>query len=366
MTNETTNENSIKTNKKLTQSVHPQSSYRFHATMVILMIGVLSLTAYTHFSTQQASKKWTALFNQLQQNQLKTSHLLQTEHINFEANQRHFQTDIKALEKQFRIAITPSTDVSNQWLLLKAQYAIQLAQLNAKWSWDEATTDALLKQADVFLSEHPNVNLISVRQALSRDMLARTTMPRVDFIGLLSQIDAIQQHLITCPDNPSNTKQNAITTDASPKSIQISWRTSLHNTLNTLKQFFIVQHHTDPMQPILTPAYRTLQKEIIRLNLQEAQWAILQHNTAIYQLTLKQACDNMRRTFGKNNTKAQQLIQQIEQLQNIEIQDVQFVPKESLVALEQIIEAQTTKKSSSPALEPIDMQQTPLSFGLTP
>jgi uroporphyrin-3 C-methyltransferase len=358
-----TNETSINVDKNLIPCIRPKSSHGFQTVVVVLMMGVLSFTAYTHWSAQTTSQKFAKLLAQLQQQQLNTLQLLKTEHINFETNQINLRTSMDELQKQFYAATTPSTDVSNLWLLLKAQYAIELAQMNAQWSGDEATTYSLLKQADNFLSDNPNASLIPVRQALSHDMLAEKTLPSIDFVSLLSQLDAIQKYLTTYQSNPSKNKQNATSTAESSKA---SWQTRIKNMLCILKQFFIVQHHTDSIEPLLTPAYRALQKEIIHLNLQEAQWAVLQRNNTIYQLALKQACDNMRRVFGKDDTQSLQLMEQIGKLQSIQIQDIKVVPTESLIALERVIENQTTKKTPPASSNPDQSQEPPLSFGVTP
>ena len=51
----------------------------------------------------------------------------------------------------------------------------------------------------------------------------------------------------------------------------------------------------------MSPLYESILKESIRLNLQEAQWAILNNNPAVYQLALKQAITNLKRTFNETS-----------------------------------------------------------------
>lgn len=332
----------------------------------ILVIGMAGFATYTHWSLKQTSRQLTADLLKIKQDHLKTLHILQATQSLIETNHTTLQTDIDTLHNQFYAATTPSTDISHHWLLLKAQYALELAQFNAQWSEDKTTTIALLKQADGFLAENNNPELIPVRQTLANEILVEENASTTDVTGLLSQLNAIQHYIATCPYNKSIAKQENTLSRPTATPAPLTMRARIHASLKTLKTFFIVHHHTDPLQPILTPAYKKLQKEIIRLNIQEAEWAILQRNNTVYQLSLQQACDNIRHAFGKGNMKAEQIIQQLEHLQLIQIQETNPIPKESLTALLKIINHQSTGKTPTPPASPNQEQHIPFSYGVTP
>ncbi len=235
-----------------------------------------------------------------------------------------------------------------QWSLNKAQYAIQLAQLNAKWGHDTSTTIALLQQADQFLSQHNNAQLFSIRQALAHEIAEAQATPHLDEPGLLSQLDALQQITANYSFEKSIVLAPPTTSPPTPASLsQNDWRERLKATLLSFKQFFVIRHHDSPLEPLMSPAFQTAQKEIIRLNLQEAAWAVLERDDTIYQLALTQARDNILRAFGKENEKAVSILKQIEQLQTIRLQTKAFIPSESFPLLEAVIHGTTSSQSGA-------------------
>ncbi len=231
--------------------------------------------------------------------------------------------------------------VEEEGTLYKALFAIELAQLNAEWGNDSVTTIALLKKADVLLSQTNDAALFAVRQALAHEISLVESQPVVDVAGLLSQLDALQK--LVDDYTPTTQLSSTITpSNSTPDYSRGTWQERLKQTLLSFKQFFIIRHHDNPLEPLMSPAFLTAQKEIIRLRLQEAEWAILQKNEAIYKLTIKQACDNIMRGFDTKNPVVMTLLKSLEKLQSTSLQTQAFIPNESLPLLEAIL-----KKSSS-------------------
>ncbi len=240
-----------------------------------------------------------------------------------------------------KINTRDAMNTDQQWSLYKAQYAIQLAQLNAKWSDDTATTIALLQQADSFLSKQSQAQLFSVRQALAREISEEQTATILDVPGLLSQLDALQQLVATDTFTKPIHTQTRKPTPTTPAPVPETWRGRLKETLLSFQQFFVIRYHESPLEPLMSPAFQTVQKEIIRLNLQEAEWAVLEKNNTIYQLALKQAYENICRAFDTKNDKVTIILKQLEQLQTIALQTNPAIPNESLPLLETVIKNMT-------------------------
>jgi uroporphyrin-3 C-methyltransferase len=324
--------------------------------LTLLILGSLGYTLYTqqqlHVETQNKTHDLVTKLHALEQRQVELHNLLETEQTTHQIAEANVRATLDKLNNQFQSAITPSHDVSNHWLLLKAHYTLELAQLNAYWSTDRNTTITLLKQADSLLAQQQSPQLFPVRQALAREITEQETAPMLDQAGILSQLDAVQQQIVTRPFQQTSPLKQEITLTHTTK-LPDSWQGRIHACLGLLKQFFVVRYHPDPLQPLLTPAYKALQRETIRLNLQEAQWAILQRNEAVYQLVLKQTMFNVNRAFGKNNTSTQSLIQVLTDLKNIPIHETKIIPETSLAILNQIMD--------TPSIEHDEKQITPTS-----
>ena len=89
--------------------------------------------------------------------------------------------------------------------------------------------------------------------------------------------------------------------------------------MNLLEKMVIIRRDDENISPLISPLYESILKENIRLNLQEAQWAILNNNPAVYQLTLKQAIINLKKSFNKTSQDISSLLKQLQDLQQIKI-----------------------------------------------
>ena len=106
----------------------------------------------------------------------------------------------------------------------------------------------------------------------------------------------------------------------------------------------IIRHRDEDINPLPSPAYEAMLREEIRLNLQEAQWAVLQNNEALYQFLLTQAIKQINRSFAPDETQA--LLKQLQTLQQIHLIQPKPILEQSLPLLNQFIE---TKDKQGPA-----------------
>lgn len=282
-----------------------------------------------------------------QQQFLLRVNLLDKDQRNF-ASETHEALDGLKLDVS-KMQTLDAANTDQEWALHKAQYAIQLAQLNAKWGNDTATTIALLQEADQFLSQHNNAELFPIRQALAHEIAEAQALPALDLPGLLSQLDALQQLISTYTFTQPTLLKIEKNEAENPELPQHTWRDRLKSTLLSFKQFFIIRHHDSPLEPFMSPTFQTAQKEIIRLNLQEAAWAVLEKDDAIYQIALKQAHENIVHAFGAENSKVISLLKQLEQLQAVTLQTKPFVPNDSLPLLEELLHHMPTPTQSGVA-----------------
>lgn len=314
---------------KAIKPIKPRKPLLLWLTLLTLTGGVLYAGRFFYMTQQQYLLKLNAL----------------SQHQRFLTTQTAKKFDTLNLEL-LKMHTPDAKNTDLQWSLNKAQYAIELAQLNAKWGHDTSTTIALLQQADQFLSQHNNAQLFAVRQALAHEIAEAKATPHLDEPGLLSQLDALQQITANYSFEKSIVLEPSSTTTPTTLS-QDNWRERLKVTLLSFKQFFVIRHHDSPLEPLMSPAFQTAQKEIIRLNLQEAAWAVLERDDTIYQLALTQARDNFLRAFGKDSEKRTHILKQIEQLQTIKLQAQAFIPNESFPLLEAVLNGTTPTQSGA-------------------
>ncbi|WP_131783105.1 uroporphyrinogen-III C-methyltransferase [Legionella gresilensis] len=285
------------------------------------------------------------LKSQLQKN----TSLIDTRTEKFKNLQNNLTNHINKLDSSLQSALKQRFFQNQDWLLLKARYYLELVQLNAHWGEDQQTTAALLQQADQVLQDIPEQQLFSIRQAIAQEISKIKALPNVDKAGLLSQLDAAQSMVMQLPLQQSLVNKQQTTSPSTTDNP--GWRGQFSNSLSYLKKLVVVRRHEGAVQPIYSPLHQSLLREIIRMNLQEAQWAVLQKNTKVYEQALNQAITAIKNTFDQGATNTQALLKNLQQLQQQKLDYPKPIVDKPLVLLNQYIEIRTrpTIPTATPA-----------------
>jgi uroporphyrin-III C-methyltransferase len=319
---------------------------RYHSLIFpLIAIIALLLAGYASVQTWQLHKQQLQqkeninntlhTFNQQQSN---TGSQFDAMDKSLKASELKLQTRINDLNKNLQKALKQRLYQKQDWLLLQARYYLELAQINAHWSKNQETTTALLQEADSVLQEMTLQELLPIRQAIATEMAQIKALPVIDIAGILSQLDAAEAMIAKLPIKKSisdaeSGAQQADKTDGS------AWRNRFNESMDLLQKLVVIRHHDNDIKPLLSPLYQATLRENIRLNLQQAQWAVLQNNSAVFSHSLTQALKDIERTFEKNASSTQSLIEQIQALQQIKL-TVQAPPvSRSLQLLNQVIDS---------------------------
>lgn len=230
---------------------------------------------------------------------------------------------------------------ANDWILLKARYYLELAIINTKWTNDLATSSELLKEADLLLKTIPNASINEVRKIIADEQLALKQVNLTDYTKILSTLAAIQKSIANMELKTILEKNN----EEAKEVILVpnSWQEQIKLTINKLSKLIIIRHTNDTLTPIITPAYIKMLKENIRLNLQEAQWALIAQEQGVFQIAIKQATENIKRGFNIDGLKTKAILDQLENLKKLHLAEEKPSLEESLEHLNLII---STKDNS--------------------
>ncbi|MDI9819563.1 MULTISPECIES: uroporphyrinogen-III C-methyltransferase [unclassified Legionella] len=319
--------------------------------VVALLCGLYAI--YANFQSRQTARDQKQQFiaelkevKQQQSDAQSTAAALQ----NLTHSQTRFTERLDALEKELQSAIQQRSYQRENWVLLKARYYLELAEINAHWSSDQQATIALLQQADRLLVNLSSQQLYAIRQAIAQEITELQALPKIDSAGLLSQLDAIQNNISGLPLKRPLSKEKKVNQVTAEKKTS-SWREQLRDSLNSFEKLIVIRRTDEEIQPLLSPIHQTVLQDIIRMNLQEAQWAVLQTNPVVYQLALKQALQNIKRTFDENSSQTQALIKQLQTLQQEKLTVSIPVIGKSLSLLNQFIDSNQLNPGASAVKE---------------
>ncbi|WED42506.1 uroporphyrinogen-III C-methyltransferase [Legionella cardiaca] len=313
--------------------------------VIALICGAYALKANQQLAnrTGQATETLNTEFDILKKQQLQAQSL-ETSVQTLKEDHAQLQEHLKSLDKELQTAMQQRLYQKQDWILLKARYYLELAQINAHWSNDKQTTIALLQQADLLLGTLSEQAVFAIRQAIAQEITQLQALPKVDVAGLLSQLDAAQTNLVSLPlKHPVPGAKNKTSSEKSAS----PWREQLRESINSLGKLIVVRRHDENVEPLLSPIQQAMMQEAIRMNLQEAQWAILQNNSTVYQMALTQAIKTIKRAFEINAASTQALIKQLQNLLKQKINIEKPMIEKALPLLNQLIDSKNLQPSTA-------------------
>jgi uroporphyrin-III C-methyltransferase len=323
-----------------------------------IAVFALFISGYNLYANNDATKQTAKANERLAADvrQLKQQHQALVEQLKekmdaLEKTTHSFNEKINNFNNQIQIISTQKNNKNQDWLLLKVRYYLELAQINAHWSvnsQDESTL-TLLQQADTILAQIKTTELFKVRQIMAKEILQLKEENTLDVPGLLSQLDALQNRIITLNGQSLSFYSVAKNVDPAPSLTDATWKSRLQNSFNMLKALVVVRRNDESIKPLLSPIYESLLKESIRLNIQEAQWAIINTNTTAYQFALKQAIITIQRGFNDHQTNTTAVIQQLADLQKINLTQEKPNVGQALPLINQLIEQKQLSESADTA-----------------
>lgn len=175
------------------------------------------------------------------------------------------------------------------WLIADAEYLLSVASERLHLVGDTHTTLEALEAADQRLRESGDAGVIKIREKIAEEITVVKSIAEVDIVGIYVAIQAQQDHadklellLPFAGKVPTST-----TTDTSEN----------NGLLNALG----VKYSEQPVNEILTPEKAKFIYEQLRVKLEIAQLALVQHNETLFQSALADAKKWLELNFTKND-----------------------------------------------------------------
>ncbi len=190
---------------------------------------------------------------------------------------------------------TLNADQRRVWLLNEADHYLRLAQQHLLLTRDVVGARTLLDVADRLLAAHGDNRLLPLRQAIARDRLALAAALNVDVAGVYLRLGALSEHVagLQLPIVASERQRRDTTTppleDSSSGLLASGWQ--------KIRDLVTVRKYEEPLKPLLPESDRALVREAVRLDLAQAQLALLRGEPAIYQASLVTARNRLARYF---------------------------------------------------------------------
>lgn len=219
------------------------------------------------------------------------------------------------------------------WRLDEAEHLLRLATLRLNALQDVTSAEALVQAADDILRQQDDPAAYAAREQLSRSLEALRTTQRPDRVGLFLQLGALREQAAALnPLAPTLEGQgDALSELAAEADAGVWWR----DWLKTLSQYFRIEFDADrSVRPLLSGQSLSQVRLSLALALEQAQWAALHGQSAVFRQALKQAEEILEAHFNLDNPDSRALRQRFSELADASVEVKVPDLSESLDALQ--------------------------------
>ncbi len=321
-----------------TPKTNPKAATKTKPTFLIIAslgislgLSALGISLYLTHLMHQQNKHVESTLTMLTQQQSGTEARLQAHRLEVQTRDTDANVALLALKENLKSTLGECRHVSDDWRLEKARYLLELAQEQAHWTHNSKTTEAMLKEADTILAPLRNPQLLAIREALAHDVSEQKNTPSNDTTALLAALNSAEKSTWTLPVVPLPKDKDVLANKGTTKNNRLMC------ALDAIKGLAVIRHTSDAMTPKPTLAYEAILRATVRLNLQEAAWAVMEKNDTVYQLALSQAITHLEQTFTADAQQTKTLVSDLNQLKQTKLYQDVPVPKRALSLLNQMM-----------------------------
>ncbi|MBY0378363.1 MAG: uroporphyrinogen-III C-methyltransferase [Gammaproteobacteria bacterium] len=214
---------------------------------------------------------------------------------------------------------TQITALQTQWskpALAHSLYLVQLAQDALLYQFDGIKASLYLQEAHNELTQSNDAELQALDASLQQTLATLQAMPPLNIPKIISQLSGLQDTVNALPLTQTEPKNMAKTKGKSGSFWNHLWGSAWQG----LQKVITIKHYGSDAPHFITPDERAYLNARLCLYLNQAQWAALAHNTALFNSSIIEAERWLRAHYDTNNATAQDLLQKLKPLETINLQ----------------------------------------------
>ena len=308
---------------------------------LLISLVVASGVGYEFYQKLNAGKAQNTIVNELSEQ----NKLLQQELAALKSSQMSLQQALFNSEEKVSEALTQSTLENQQALKAALQKAQQqgsslnpqevtslqrMAEFKLWAEKDYQGASAVLKRLDGLLSEYPGT--IEVRQAIMQDIQTLDSLKPVATEAIYLQLNSVLNRIDELVFNAVNLPEETLVIDENALSEDINdWQQNISNSWNKIVDSFITirRHEGIAIEPLLTDQERNLINQRIKLNIAQAQDALLSKQASIYFSALNEAKRLISEYFKQDDDATKSVLNTLSKLEKEQLNFSQEVTLQS-------------------------------------
>ncbi|MDX9685829.1 uroporphyrinogen-III C-methyltransferase [Pseudomonas protegens] len=199
------------------------------------------------------------------------------------------------------------------WRLAEAEHLLRLASLRLSALQDISSAGALVQGADDILREQNDPGAFAAREQLAKSLAALRSTEQPDRTGLFLQLGALRDQVLELSAVAPEYKDRGesllgLTADGDGASRWAQW-------WDQISRYFRIDFNADKnIRPLLAGQGLTQVRLALSLALEQAQWAALNGQAAVYTQALTEARDVLTGNFNQDNPQSKIMLERLAEL----------------------------------------------------
>ncbi|MCG8426032.1 MAG: uroporphyrinogen-III C-methyltransferase [Chromatiales bacterium] len=211
---------------------------------------------------------------------------------------------------------------STAWMAAEAEYLLHVANHRLRLERDTMTAIKALEEADARLRDSGDPGWIKVRETIASEIARVKAVGVLDRPGLSAKLIGMAEQVPslkvtgTEPMPPQKDEQPvAQMSDESERNLD----TLLKDTWEGFKSIMVIRHRGKPVTAMLAPDQHFFVQQNLRLKFESARMAMLRGDQALYDASLQLAKQWLSDFFETDNSAAQALLKQIDDIEGVKV-----------------------------------------------
>jgi uroporphyrin-3 C-methyltransferase len=199
------------------------------------------------------------------------------------------------------------------WRLAEAEHLLRLASLRLSALQDISSAQALVQGADEILREQNDPGSFAAREQVAKTLIALRSTEQPDRTGLFLRLGALRDQVASLTELAPEYKDRGdsllgLTADGDGASRWAQW-------WDQISRYIRIDFNADKnVRPLLAGQSLIQVRLALSLALEQAQWAALNGQAAVYSQVLDEARDILKGNFNPDNSQSKVMLEQVAEL----------------------------------------------------
>ena len=199
------------------------------------------------------------------------------------------------------------------WRLAEAEHLLRLASLRLSALQDISSAQALVQGADEILREQNDPGSFAAREQVAKTLVALRSTEQPDRTGLFLRLGALRDQVIDLTELAPEYKDRGesllgLTAEGDGASRWAQW-------WDQISHYIRIDFNADKnVKPLLAGQSLSQVRLALSLALEQAQWAALNGQAAVYTQALAEARDVLKGNFNPDNPQSKVMLEQVGEL----------------------------------------------------